>query len=686
MEKESSQSLIQLLNDGLTHHQTGELALAEGCYREVLVHDASHPDALNLLGVLARGRGELALSEELIRRAIERSPDVATYHHSLGRSYALREETQAAAASFRRAIALNPTDVDSMQVLGTLLATGGEPAEAIAWYTRALALSPDRPELQIVLTELLKSNGDKAGALERARLAAAQLPQHFDLQYLLASMLIEAGLSEEALAPLDRAIRLKPEEHLPYHCLGTLLHELGRSDQARAAYVQALRIKPDFVDSLSNLGALFKESGELRSGELLLRKAIELDPTFLNAHCNLGCLLEKQGDSLAALECFRAVLTLDQNHVAALCNLGLTLDNLGDEEGAKTCYRLAIQQQPEHPLCRFNLSLHHLADADFEAGWQEYEHRWRTPPFLGKRTAFTQKQWSGESLRGSTIFVYAEQGLGDTIQFYRYLPMLVELGAKVIFEVQAELFELLRDLHPAIQVIRKGEAVPQGWQWHCPLLSLPLAFGTDLHTIPGQTPYLSARTNQHAGRVAGLQDVSPERSGLKVGLVWSGNPGHCRDLARSLPLASLNGLLMLPGATYYSLQKGSSAKQLEQIPEASRPIDLGLFLNDFTDTAELIESLDLVLAVDTSVAHLAGALGKPVWIMLPCVSDWRWLKGRSDNPWYASARLFRQNSPGDWNGVIRQVEEELRLLVQGCGFEFVPTFSGDERATSEVIA
>ena len=532
MHKNDSPSQVRRLNDGLAHHRSGALALAEACYLQVLQHDASHPDALNLLGVLARGRGELDRSEGLIRCAIARSPDVATYHHSLGRSYAMREQRQAAMQCFRTAIALNPADTDSMQVLGSLLAAEGERAEAIAWYRKALARSPDRVDTQIGLIELLKSTGDACGALAQARVAADQVPHHFDLQYVLASLLIEAGLQKEALAPLHQAIQLKPEEYNPYHCLGTLLHELGHIAEARAAYSHALRLKPDFVDSLSNLGALLKECGEFRSGEILLRKAIELDPTFLNARCNLGCLLEKQGDSLAAVECFRAVLMQDQHHVPTLCNLGLTLDNLGDEEGARTCYRLAIEHEPKHPLCRFNLSLHHLADAEFEAGWREYEHRWRTPPFLGKRTALTQKQWNGEPLQGSSIFVYAEQGLGDTIQFYRYVPMLAERGAEVVFEVQPEVFELLRDLHPGVKVIRKGESIPRDAEWHCPLLSLPGAFGTDLQSIPGHTPYLTRRNSQalgtarRASRRPGVERQSAALAGFGA-VACVDKPGGC---------------------------------------------------------------------------------------------------------------------------------------------------------------
>ena len=662
MHENVSQSLVRCLNEGLAHHRAGALTLAEACYLQVLQHDESQPDALNLLGVLARGRGDLELSESLIGRAIAQDPSVATYHHSLGRSYVLGAQRQAAIRCFRTALALNPEDTDSMQVLGSLLAAEGEGTEAIEWYRKVLADSPERAETQIGLIELLKSTGDASGALEQARVAAARLPQHFDVQYVLASLLIEAGLQKEAIAPLQRAILLKPEEHNPYHCLGTLLHELGHLAEAREAYSHALRVKPDFVDSLSNLGALLKECGEFRSGEILLRRAIELDPTFLNAHCNLGCLLEKQGDSRAAVECFRAALMRDQKHVPSLCNLGLTLDNLGDEEGARSCYRLAVYYEPEHPLCRFNLSLHHLADAEFEAGWREYEHRWRTPPFLGKRVALTQKQWSGEPLQGSRIFVYAEQGLGDTIQFYRYVPLLVERGAEVVFEVQSEVYELLHDLHPGIKVIRKGESIPKDAQWHCPLMSLPGAFGTDLESIPSRTSYLMRRTHKHTGL--------PGK--LRVGVVWSGNPQHSRDLARSLPLSSLEGLLRVPRASFYSLQKGSTSKQLEPLMEEIRPLDLGPSIADFTDTAEFIDELDLVIAVDTSVAHLAGAMGKPVWIMLPYVADWRWLKHRTDSPWYETARLFRQHRPGDWSGVLGQVEAELKKLAERTAFDCEP--------------
>ena len=655
-----------LLQSGLAHHRAGRLAQAGECYDRLLKQNPCHADALQFSGVLARQGGRLDVSERLILRAIQLSPGVATYHHNLARTYALQGRTQEAKQSYRRAIQLNGRDADSMQMLAQLLEDKAEAEEAIGLCRRILELAPDRPAVYSHLGFLLKSHGEMAAALELYRKAAALFPNSSDTHFNLGKTLYEAGRPEECILCYERVLTLKPDDAEAHNCLGRVLHERGDLGLARESYLRAVTLNPEFAEALSNLGALQMDAGEYKTGEAVLRRVIALKPDLWNAHCNLGSILARQGDALGAVAAFRNVLMANPRDLPTLCSLGFTLDALGDEAGAASCFRLALEAQPDSSLARFNLSSHLLLDGNFADGWREYEQRWLVRQFAGKREPFAQPQWRGEPIRGARIYVYAEQGLGDTLQFVRYVPMLAELGAKVILEVQPPLFELLRDLHPAVRVIVKGER-PQEVDWHSPLLSLPGAFGTDLSNIPAPVPYLQADAGKCAAWSRRLA-----ADGLRVGVVWTGNPEHTRDRLRSIPFSQFRRLIGVEGTTLYALQKGLTVAQREELASAGKIIDLGAELEDFTDTAAIVANLDLVITVDTSVAHLAGALGKPVWILLPHVPDWRWLRERGDSPWYPTARLVRQTVAGQWDSVLDQVKRELEALVPGSGGESQP--------------
>ena len=655
-----------LLKSGLGHHRAGRLTQAAACYGRLLSQNPRNADALHLSGVLARQEGRLDASERLIRSAIQLSAGVSTYHYNLARTYALQGRRSEAQKSYRRAIGLNGRDADSMQMLAQLLDEPGEAAEAIELCKRVIELSPDREAVYLHLAFLLRSRGEMLAALVIFRSAVELFPNSSDIHFDLGKTLYEAGRPEECIPCYERVLALKPDDAEAHNCLGRVLHERGELGLARESYLRAVTLNPEFAEALSNLGALQMDAGEYKTGEAVLRRAIALKPELWNAHCNLGSILARQGDALGAIAAFRNVLMVNPRDLPTLCSLGFTLDALGDEAGAASCFRLALEVQPESSLARFNLSSHLLLDGNFADGWREYEQRWLVRQFAGKREPFAQPQWRGEPIRGARIYVYAEQGLGDTLQFVRYVPMLVELGAEVLLEVQPPLVALLGEVHPAVRVIVKGER-PQDVDWHSPLLSLPGAFGTDLSNIPASVPYLQA----DAGRCADWSRRLAAKS-LRVGVVWTGNPEHTRDRLRSIPFSQFRRLIGVEGTTLYALQKDLTLAQREEIASAGKMVDLGTELEDFTDTAAIVANLDLVITVDTSVAHLAGALGKPVWILLPHAPDWRWLRERGDSPWYPTARLFRQTVAGQWGGVLDQVERELQALVLGFGGECQP--------------
>jgi hypothetical protein len=344
------------------------------------------------------------------------------------------------------------------------------------------------------------------------------------------------------------------------------------------------------------------------------------------------------------------------------------LDTMGDAASAVECYRLALAAHPASMAARFYLSIQQLAAGDFAGGWQGYEARWGTREFRNTRPAHLPPQWRGEEIRGARILIYSEQGLGDTIQFVRYASMVSARGATVVLKVQPALVRLLQGFDPSFTVVSTDSEEGMDVDWQCPLMSLPLAFGTELATIPAEVPYLRAdpaAVHTWRQRLSG--------PGLRVGLVWAGNPKHNRDRQRSIALRQFAPLMLLRGVTFYSLQKGAGA---EDLAGTTLPVvDLSRYLEDFTDTAAIVANLDLVLCVDTAVAHLAAAMGRPVWMLIAMVNDWRWLKDRADTPWYPTMRLYRQRAIGQWDGVLGQVERDLRAMLDA------PT--GSARAATE---
>jgi tetratricopeptide (TPR) repeat protein len=658
-------SLSRLLLAGLAAHRADRLIEAAEIYAQILESAPGHPDALHLTGMLALRNGDLPAAQRYIRRAIQENPAVALFHQNLACTLSALGRPAEAIASYRAALKLDPAAWESMLPLAELLAQAGAWQEAIPLLEQVIALAPEQPGAYAWLGSLRKESGDLNGAIDVFTEAVERFPGDWQMHFNLAGALFEANRLTDCLESYRNAVRLRSEFADAHNCVGRVLHEFNDFDGARASYLRALELDPAHADALSNLGALMMDEGRLPEAEAVLRRALGLHPDLLNARSNLGTVLTRTGDVSGAVECFRRVLTCDPKHVAALCSMGFLHDNHGDEEGAVGYFALALEQEPQSALARFNLSSHLLAHGDFKRGWQEYERRWQVRQFYSKRKRMEQPQWRGEAIAGSRILLYSEQGFGDTLQFVRYVPMVAALGAEVILEVQPGVFNLLRNFEGASQVIAAGFCVaPIEFAWHCPLLSLPLAFATELDTIPAAVPYVQAQEEQV---VAWSARIAP--TGLRIGIVWSGNPEHTRDRLRSIDLAEWKGVLGVEGVTFYSLQKGAGVAQLQVIEEELRPFNLDNELRDFTDTAAVIANLDLVICVDTAVAHLAGAMGKPVWILIPPAADWRWLRGREDSPWYPTARLFRRAEGGGWAEVLDRVRIELEAMVANSGLE-----------------
>jgi tetratricopeptide (TPR) repeat protein len=689
---------------GLQHHQASRLAQAEACYREILELEPQHPDALHLLGVIAQQVGHYDLAIQLIGSAIQRNPLSADDHHNLANTHSLRNDLRAAIESYRRAIALDPNHIDALHSLANVLANQnqmdeaeacfgrvlllqphhaqglynlgnakvkqGELPAAIGYYRQALELEPDCPEFHFNLAHALQESGSLAEATDAYRRTLLLAPDDAEAHYNLGILLLQQTQLSAASEAFRRAIRLKPNYPEALSNLAAVLQEQDDFSSASELLHRALALHPDLPEALSNLGGNLWRHGNLTAALESCRRAIVLKPSLAEAHSNLGHILSDQGDLAGALDCYDHALALKPDSLAVatpgthpwkrgdlLKAFHSSPQNAGAAESATAAYRRALTLKSDSAEILYFVGLAHLLRGDFAAGWQNYEFRWHTRVLRKANRNFPQPLWRGEPLEGARILLHAEQGIGDTLQFARYIPLVAARNASVIFEVQPELLSLFAGIEGASRVIARGNPLP-AFELHSPLISLPLAFRTDLATIPANIPYL--RVNP-----ATVQKFSQQFQGdrLRVGLVWSGNPQHVRDPQRSLMLAQLQALTEVHGATFYSLQKGPAAAQILDMPLDMNLIDLAPRLTDFADTAAVIANLDLVISVDTAVAHLAGALGKPTWILLTHAPDWRWLLDREDSPWYPTARLFRQPAPGDWSSVIAHAANELRQLA-----------------------
>ena len=460
---------------------------------------------------------------------------------------------------------------------------------------------------------------------------------------------------DEALASFDRALALRPDNAEALGSRGFTLHVLRRFDEALAGYDRALALRPDNAEIHSNrsvtLFELKRFAEALASGD----RALALRPDDPEAHANRGNALSVLKRYDEALADYDRALALRPDYAEAHTNRGVTLHMLKRFDEALQCYERAVAARPDFAEAHYNEGLSRLLTGDFDRGWRKHEWWREIAQSKHAKRNFAQPRWTGsQEIAGKTILLHAEQGFGDTIQFCRYAPRIAALGARVILEVQRPLRDLMQTLPGAAQIVSKGDPLP-AFDMHCPMLGLPLVFGTGLATIPCETPYLRASAQAVANWSARL----PPKTRPRIGLAWSGRPEHNNDQNRSIDLASFLSPLQGIDATLVSLQREVRAADAIVLQERSDVIHFGEELKDFSDTAALAANMDLVIAVDTSVAHLAGALAKPVWMLLPFIPDWRWLLDRDDSPWYPTARLFRQDDSRQWDGAFGRLRAAL---------------------------
>jgi len=547
----------------------------------------------------------------------------------------------------------------------------GRLAEAEALYRQILAVEPRQAEAFHQLGLIAAQMGRNDLAVDLIGRAVALNRAFPEACYNLGLALYHGGQLDASIDAYRQAIALKPDFSEAHANLGHALRDRGHLDEAIAACRRAITLRPDFPEAHNNLGNALKDQGQLGEAIAAFRQAITLRPDFPEAHSNLGIALKAHGQTDQAIAAYRQAIALKPDFPEGHCNLGIALLEKGQLHEAIAACRRAIALKPHLPEAHFNLALALLAQGDLLPGWQEFEWRWLVKDKGSPQRNFTPPQWDGGSLNGRTILLHAEQGFGDTLQFIRYAPLVTRRGGRVVVECQPELATLLAGVAGLAQIVTNGESLP-AFDLHCPLMSLPLAFGTRLETIPADIPYLRADAHKAARwreRLARENSSPGEPEPLKVGLLWAGasrpHQPHANriDRRRSMALRQFAPLAEVAGVVFVSLQKGGRAEQALTPPAGLRLLDWSAELQDFADTAALVECLDLVISVDTSVAHLAGALGKPVWMLNRSDTCWRWQLDRTDSPWYPTMRLFRQSQPGDWDTVIQRMALALQRFV-----------------------
>ncbi len=597
----------------------GKWRKAERACREVLRLQPA-PKAAFLLGKICLASGQPRQALDYFHQAAAWDPQFAPAHFSIARLEQSRRELQSAAQSFIRGLQIDPTELTAHLGLSQALLGLGLPEAASIAARQALLVDENCGDAWNQLARAAELAGDLPEATQALRRIQILQPRSIDPLRRLANLYQSHGDIEQGCRLLWEAIELDPQMAGLRFELSLLLVRKGERSEAIGQLREATRLQPHFPEALSNLGLLLRADRQFDEAESTYKRACAQQPSFAPAWNNLA-------------------------------NLYVELARLSE---AERCYNKALSVAPDYAEAHTGRAMLWLLKGSFSSGWEEYEWRWRQSG--QKKREFLSPEWDGSDVAHRTILLHAEQGAGDTIQFIRYSTLLKRRGARVVVSCPASLRPLIQAIDAVDQVIHEREPLPP-FDFHAPLMSLPRIFQTELTNLPAEIPYLSVP----AGTV--VPPVLLEAQGLRVGLVWAGNPNHHNDRNRSIPPELLGPLVAIPGIRFFSLQLGGEPFAA---PHATPlVVDLAPYLSSYAETAACLQNLDLLITVDTSVAHLAGALGRPVWMMVPVCNDWRWLLDRSDSPWYPSMRIFRQIRAGEWGDVMTQIERECAALAAG---------------------
>ncbi|MEY4210904.1 MAG: hypothetical protein RLZ92_1285 [Pseudomonadota bacterium] len=610
----------QIFTKALEFHRAGKLDDAEKLYKKLLLSIPFNSVLLTNLATLTFQKGDFENTIKLIDQSLIITPNQPNALNTQGNALQNLNRLEQAIDSYDKAITMNPYYAEAYSNRGVALQKLNYLNQAIASFDKAISINP-------FYAEAYCNRGNA-------------------FQYL--------KCLDEAIASYDQAIAINP--HIPeaHSNRGSALQNLKRHNQALQSFNQAIAINPNYAEAYSNRGISLENLNRLDEALASYNQAIAINPNYAEAYSNRGNVLTTLNRLNEAIISYDQAIIINPNYAEAYCNRGNALKNLKQLSEAEFNYDKAIAINPNYAQAYWNKAFIKLLNGDYLDGWRLYEWRWKKQPLINSVRHYPQPLWLGKpSINGKTLLIYPEQGYGDFIQFIRYAKLVEQLGALIIFELPYELIAITSSLKCQFSIIEKGKTLPK-FDYHCPIMSLPLAFETTLETIPNQIPYLYADINKKKQ----WQHQLGNKNTRRIGLVWSGSRNHKNNLNRSISFNSLNTLFKLP-IEFHCLQKEISADDEITITK-NRNISLHTHLiNDFSDTAALIEEMDLIISVDTSVAHLAGALGKELWLLLPYAPDYRWMLDRDDTPWYPTAKLFRQSKTANWEYLINQIRDEL---------------------------
>ena len=594
------------------------------------------------------------------------SPDhidtIADGHISTGVKLFGSGKLEKAITCFEKAMALDPQNVDAHYHMGMALNRLGKSNKAVASFRRALEINPNFFQGWFQLGMLLSKTDSMDHAITYLLTAVEICPDDAGAYFRLGNALTKQNHVDLAISCYRQAVKLKPDGREINFGLGNALKNHGKNEEAIASYREAIRCDPKHAGAHNNIGVAYSELGDFDEAIRWYQEALKINPNFVEGYYNIGNAFKHQNLPDKAAEYYRKLLDLSPDDIEACIELANVLVAQGDIEAAIAYFDKALVIHSNHPVARWNRSVVHLLLGNFDKGWKDFDWRLRLPgqQVKGLKDA-DNDHWDGGSFTDKRLLIYSEQGLGDTLQFVRYLPTVKALGGTVILATYKPLLPLLKNCDGIDHLLELpvNGCPPLSYDLSLPILSLPVVFHATLETIPLQIPYLDADPLKTAVWRRRFSDQV-----FRVGIVWKGSPSHANDRNRSCQLKQFLPLMKMPGIQWYGLQKGPGAQEVHQIELPCKMDNLGEELEDFGDTAAVLKNLDLLVSVDTAVVHLAGAMGKTVWTLLPFAPDWRWQRNTADSPWYPTMRLYRQPARGDWDSVFENVADDLQQLVK----------------------
>ena len=640
-------------------HQ-GRLSEAAELCRSIMAQTAPNPICLHLMGVIHHQQRKFADAETWLSQAVDLQPNGVEVNFNLGLALLAQDKNESALSYFKKSVELNPAYAVGYFQLGNAYKNLENPEQAVESYRRCLDHSPEHVEALNCLGVCLCQLNRHAEAIVEFQRVLSIKPDYPEAFNNMGVAYLELDQFDQAQASCARAIELRPDYSAALNNLGNALKSEGDYDEAINFYQRALTHNPDLVEAKNNLGLSYMYGhSSVDTAMSVFRQILAQNPNNPHALNNLGIALCHEGDFAQGIACYEKALTIDPSYTDAKSNLACAYRATHRIDEALNLFQQVVADKPNHPEAHNNLAMSLLSIGRFDEGWHEYEWRWKTSQLKDSARIFDRPAWNGEDLRNKTLLIYSEQGFGDTLQFCRYANDVKLLGTKIIMQVQPALVRLIQSMPSIDSVIPEGSLLPE-FDYHCAMLSLPRILKTQTANPPDSTPYLYA----YDGDISTWAAKIPTSKTLKIGLVWAGNPRKysfdlaATDLQRSMDSRYFSDLAKIDGVEFHSLQKDATAQDDLHI------VDYMNECHDFADTAALIMQLDLVISVDTSVAHLVGALGKPIWLLNRFDTCWRWHYGRDTSAWYPQMRIFRQPKFGDWVSVISEVKSQLLQTVK----------------------